>query len=85
MDTYRNFINGKWIESSSSKTAANLNPANTDDTLGTVRQATREEARAAVDAAAAAFRGWRSTPAPTRGRIVGKAARLLEENKEEIA
>ena len=85
MDTYRNFINGKWVESSSSRTAPNINPANTDDTLGTVRQATREEARAAVDAAANAFRGWRSTPAPTRGRIVAKAARLLEENKEELA
>ena len=85
MDTYRNFINGKWVESSSSRTAPNINPANIDDTLGTVRQATREEARAAVDAAANAFRGWRSTPAPTRGRIVAKAARLLEENKEELA
>src|SRR5688500_10064489 len=85
MDNYRNFINGKWVESNSSRTAPNINPANTDDVLGTVRQATREEARAAVDAAENAFRGWRSTPAPTRGRIVAKAARLMEENKEEIA
>jgi aldehyde dehydrogenase (NAD+) len=85
MNTYRNFINGKWVESSSSRTAPNINPANTDDVLGTVRQATREEARAAVDAAANAFRGWRNTPAPTRGRIVAKAARLLEDHKEEVA
>src|SRR5687768_2712696 len=85
MDTYRNFINGKWVESASKRTASNVNPANTDDVLGTVRQATREEARAAVEAAANAFRDWRATPAPTRGRIVAKAARLLEENKEEIA
>jgi alpha-ketoglutaric semialdehyde dehydrogenase len=85
MTTYRNFINGKWVESSSTRTAANVNPANTDDVLGTVRQATRDEARAAVEAAANAFRHWRATPAPTRGRIVAKAARLLEENKEEVA
>src|SRR6476661_399215 len=85
MNTYRNFIGGKWIESVSTRTAQNINPANTDDVLGTIRQATREEARSAVDAAAEAFRGWRSTPPPTRGRIVGKAARLLEENKEELA
>jgi alpha-ketoglutaric semialdehyde dehydrogenase len=85
MNTYRNFINGKWVESSSSRTAPNINPANTDDVLGTVRQATREEARAAVDAAANAFRGWRNTPAPTRGRIVAKAARLLDDHKEEVA
>src|SRR6201988_3434291 len=85
MDTYRNFIGGKWIESASTRTAQNINPANTDDILGTIRQATREEARVAVEAAASAFRGWRSTPAPTRGRIVAKAARLLEENKEALA
>lgn len=85
MDTYRNFINGKWVESASTRTASNINPANTDDVLGTVRQATRDEARAAVEAAANAFRDWRTTPAPTRGRIVAKAARLLEENKEEVA
>src|ERR671927_1719019 len=85
MDTYRNFINGKWTESSSSKTVKNINPANTDDVIGTNRQATREEARAAVEAAAEAFEGWRRTPAPQRGKIVAKAARLMEAAKEELA
>src|SRR5439155_1668039 len=68
MDTYRNFIGGKWIESTSAKTVNNINPANTDDLIGSVRQATREEARAAVEAAAEAFHGWRLTPAPARGK-----------------
>src|ERR1700682_2843560 len=85
MDKYRNFINGKWIESTSTRTVLNVNPANTDDVLGTIRQATREEARAAVEAASATFPGWRSTPAPARGKIVAKAARLMEEAKEELA
>jgi alpha-ketoglutaric semialdehyde dehydrogenase len=85
MQTYRNFIGGQWIESTSSKTVNNTNPANTDEVIGTVRQATREEARAAVEAASEAFRGWRSTPAPARGRIVAKAARLMEDAKEELS
>jgi aldehyde dehydrogenase (NAD+) len=85
MDTYRNFIGGKWIESSSSRTVNNTNPADTDDVIGKVRQATREEARAAVEAASEAFQSWRKTPAPARGRIVAKAARLMEEAKEELA
>src|SRR5260370_2009090 len=85
MDTYRNFIGGKWAESSSAKTINNVNPANTDDIIGTVRQATRDEARAAVEAAAEAFHGWRATPAPARGKIVAKVARLMEEAKEELA
>src|ERR1700754_3548948 len=85
MSVYRNFIGGKWVESSSKRTASNVNPANTDEVLGTIRQATREEARAAVEAAAASFRMWRTTPAPTRGRIVSNAARLMEQHKEELA
>src|SRR6267154_3787580 len=85
MDTYRNFIGGNWIDSSSSRTVNNTNPANMEDVIGTVRQATREETRAAIDAASEAFNAWRKTPAPTRGRIVAKAARLMEAAKEELA
>ena len=85
MTTYQNFIGGEWIKSSSSKSAPNVNPANTDDVIGDIPLATRDEARRAVEAAAEAFSRWRSTPAPTRGRIVAQAARLLEKNKEELA
>ncbi len=49
MDNYRNFIGGHRIESESSRTVANVNPANTDDILGMIRQATRAEAKAAVE------------------------------------
>src|SRR5215212_5654144 len=85
METYRNFINGEWVESASQKTTENVNPANTEDVLGTIRLSTREEARQGVEAAAEAFRAWRSTPAPARGRIVARAARLMEESKEDLA
>ena len=56
MDTYRNFIKGEWVESSSQKTTENVNPANTEDVLGLVRLSTREEARRAVEAAAVGLR-----------------------------
>jgi alpha-ketoglutaric semialdehyde dehydrogenase len=85
MSLYRNFINGEWVESESPRTVENVNPADTGDVLGTFRQATREEARRAVEAASGAFRDWRATPAPARGRVVQKAARLMEEHKEELA
>lgn len=85
METYRNFINGEWVEGNSSRTAENLNPANTQDVIGTTRLASREDARRAVEAAAEASRGWRSTPAPTRGKIVARAAALLEQHKEELS
>src|SRR4030095_9768729 len=85
MTTYKNFIHGKWIQSNSGKSVANINPGNTDDVIADTPLATRIEARQAVEAAAEAFRSWRSTPAPTRGKIVNKAARLFEDNKEDLA
>lgn len=85
MEVYRNFVGGEWVESTSANRVDNVNPADTDDRLGVVRLSTREEARRAVEAAAGAARAWRATPAPARGRIVARAARLLEERKEELA
>jgi acyl-CoA reductase-like NAD-dependent aldehyde dehydrogenase len=82
---YRNYINGQWVESASGKTVPNINPANTDDIIGQAPQSTREEARAAIAAAAEAWPAWRSTPAPARGRILAKAVQLCYERKEEIA
>jgi alpha-ketoglutaric semialdehyde dehydrogenase len=85
MDTYRNFIGGEWVTSTSSRIVDNINPADTNDVIGKIPQATRDEARAAVEAAVAAFNGWRHTPAPARGKIVARAARLMEDNKEELS
>ncbi len=85
MTIYRNFIGGQWVESTSARTVENINPARIDDVLGTSRLATRDEARKAVEAASDAFRAWRATPAPARGRIVACAARLMEDDKENLA
>src|SRR5687767_13620531 len=85
MTTYRSFINGAWINSASGRTTPNINPANTDDVIGSIELATRDEASRAVEAAYNAFREWKRTPAPARGRIVARAARLMEERKEEFA
>jgi acyl-CoA reductase-like NAD-dependent aldehyde dehydrogenase len=85
MTTYRSFIGGKWINSTSGKTSPNINPADTNDIIGEAQMCTREEARSAVEAAYNAFKGWRRTPAPHRGRILTLMARLMEQHKEELA
>jgi len=64
---------------------AERQPANTDDIIGQAPQSSREEAKAAIAAASEAFPAWRNTPAPARGRILGKAVQLCHERKEEIA
>jgi alpha-ketoglutaric semialdehyde dehydrogenase len=85
MTEYRSFIDGKWVNGSGGDTLPNINPANTNDVIGTAHLCTREDARRAVEAAYNAFRGWKNTPPPARGKIIAKAARLMEEQKEDLA
>ena len=85
MATYRSFIDGKWLNSTSGETIPNINPANVNDIIGVSELCTREEARKAVEVAYNAFRAWRDTPAPARGRMINRAARLMENHKEELA
>lgn len=85
MTIYRSFIDGQWLETDSAETVPNINPTNTDDVIGIAHLATREEARRAVESAYNAYKSWKNTPAPARGRIIAKAARLMEEYKEELA
>ncbi|MGD9590168.1 MAG: aldehyde dehydrogenase [Pyrinomonadaceae bacterium] len=85
MASYRSYIDGEWIRSTSGVTVPNINPANVNDIIGNAELCTREEARSAVEAAYRAFKGWRETPAPTRGKIISTAARLMEQHKEELA
>jgi len=81
----KNYINGRWVESRSGRTTERRNPANLGEVVAVISRSTREEAREAIDAAAKAFPGWRDTPAPVRGRVIAKAALLLEQQKEEVA
>lgn len=85
MTIYRSFIDGAWLETASTKTLPNINPANINDVIGTVELCTREEARKAVEAAYNATKSWKNTPAPARGRIIAKAARLMEDHKDELS
>jgi aldehyde dehydrogenase (NAD+) len=82
---YQNHIGGEWVTSPAKKRVLNINPANADEVLGEVPLATRDEAIAAVEIAAEAFKTWRKTPAPKRGAIVARAGQLMAERKEEIA
>jgi alpha-ketoglutaric semialdehyde dehydrogenase len=81
----RNYINGRWVESRSTQTLERRNPADLNEVLSLVPLSTREEIRDAVAAAKAAFPEWRDTPAPVRGKILARAAALMEQRKDELA
>ncbi len=55
-----------------------LNPADTRDIVGTVRDATPDTVQAAITAADAAAPGWEATPADARAATLERAADLME-------
>jgi alpha-ketoglutaric semialdehyde dehydrogenase len=52
--------------------------------LNAAHAGTPADAVAAIDAAERAFKEWRNTPAPERGKIVQKAAQILESRRTEL-
>ena len=81
----RNFINGRWVESRSGQTLERRNPANLQEVTSLAPLSTREEVRDAIAAAKAAFPGWRDIPAPVRGKVLSRAAAIMEKQKEALA
>lgn len=80
---YACLIGNERIECAGRPTIEIRNPANTDDVLGRVPALTVADVHAAIQTARAAQRGWADLPAPERGRILHRAANLLEPRLEE--
>jgi acyl-CoA reductase-like NAD-dependent aldehyde dehydrogenase len=77
-------IGGSWRPSGSGSTFERIDPF-TGEVATVAAGASREDARAAVDAAAAAFPAWSRTPADERERLLNAAADLLDERAQAIA
>jgi acyl-CoA reductase-like NAD-dependent aldehyde dehydrogenase len=84
MRTLKNFIGGKWRDSTGSR-VKDVNPADVSDVVADAPSSTAAEATEACEAAARAFEGWRQTPAPVRGQILFKVQRRMEERRQELA
>jgi alpha-ketoglutaric semialdehyde dehydrogenase len=82
---YKNYINGKWVESKSGQTFENRNPANTSELIGLFQKSNEADVKDAIDAASEAFKKWRLVPAPKRGEILYKVAERLATNKEQFS
>jgi aldehyde dehydrogenase (NAD+) len=84
LPVFKMFIDGQWQSSSSSQTFEKLNPA-TERPIGIFQRGSRHDVSDAIESAEKAFDKWSETPAPKRGKIILKAAQLLEKNKENLA
>ncbi len=77
-------IGGRWVESESGERTAAESPA-TGDTIGTVPEGTREDARRAIAAANDAAARWAALSAFERAAALERVAGLVEERREELA
>jgi succinate-semialdehyde dehydrogenase/glutarate-semialdehyde dehydrogenase len=79
----RLLIGGQWVEASGSGRFDVTNPAN-GEVVGSTPDATADDVRAAINAAADALDDWRNTSAQTRARLLRKSADVMRERVEEI-
>ena len=84
MQVFNNYINGEWVASKSGKTFPNINPANTDETIGLFQSSNADDVDQACGAAAAARLAWIGLPATKRGEYIFKAAELLESRLQQL-
>ena len=81
--TFKNYIDGEWVDAASGETFESTSPAN-GDTIGVFPKSGAEDVDRAVAAAKAAFEEWRLVPAPKRGEILFRFAHLVTEAKDEL-
>ncbi len=82
-NSYPNYIDGEWI--SSNRQFRNINPADSDDCVGTFHKASRADVDSAAEAAQKAFPAWAALASPARGAYLYKVADILERNLDELA
>ncbi len=86
MDTLKNYINGKWVESQENTTVDVVNPANQEVMAkAPFGRKTGNDVQEAVSAAAKALKDWKDTPVMKRVQPLYKLKQLLEEHQDEIA
>lgn len=86
LQKFKMLIAGDWKDSTDGARSSVLDPAN-GEVVAEVPRATRQDAKAAVDAAREALHAseWREMDSGKRGRILTKLAGLVRENSDELA
>ncbi len=77
------WINGKFLRGANH--VASVNPADLSDLVGRFPNAGGKDIEAAVAAAEKGFKNWKAVPAPVRGTVIGRLAKIIEREKESLA
>lgn len=84
VETLKNYIGGKWVESTTSKHEEVPNPA-TGEVLAIVPLSTKEDVNQAVRVAKNAYKEWKKVAVPKRARFLFRYQQLLIEHWDELA
>src|SRR6058998_4159414 len=82
--TFKNYIDGEWVDAVSGETFESTSPAN-GDAIGVFPKSGPADVDRAVEAAKAAYEDWRLVPAPKRGEMLFRFGALLAEQKDDVA
>ena len=78
------FNNGEWQNSKSNETLEIINPA-TEEVIGKLSHARKEDLDVALNAAEKAFNEWKNVSAYERSKIMRKAADIFRSRADYIA
>ncbi len=78
------FLNGEWREAAAKESLEIINPA-TEDVIGKVSHARKEDLDIALNAAESAFNSWKHVSAYERSKILRKAADIVRSKADQIA
>ena len=82
MGTYRNYINGDWVEGPDVN--RDVNPSNLEDVVGEYVRGDAAQARAAIAAARAAFPAWSRGNIQQRADLLDRIGLEILDRKEEL-
>ena len=78
------FLNGEWREAAAKESLEIINPA-TEEVIGKVSHARKEDLDIALNAAENAFNSWKNVSAYERSKILRKAADIVRDKADQIA
>ena len=78
------FLNGEWREATAKESLEIINPA-TEEVIGKVSHARKEDLDIALNAAESAFNSWKNVSAYERSKILRKAADIVRSKADQIA
>ena len=78
------FLNGEWRDALAKESLEIINPA-TEEVIGKVSHARKEDLDIALNAAEKAFNSWKNVSAYERSKILRKAADIVRSKADEIA